>query len=125
VKKTVLSAAALTIVVVTPAWSGQLTQGQIEALVVGRSLVGVNELGQTYRQCYKPDHTATGVSTNTAGSSHTETGTWSIRDGTLCTKWNQWRSGVELCNTINFENNVYTWGSGPSVGRTFQVLACP
>lgn len=98
--------AAIVVALTAPAWSAQLSQSQLVALLSDHSILGMNEMGQTYRQCYKLDHVVTGVSNNTAGP-QTDTGTWSVRDGKLCTKWDHWRNATEQCNTINFENNTY------------------
>lgn len=120
--KTIALMAAL--LAVSPAAAQELSDAQLIRLASGHQFLGVDEMGETYWECFEPDHLLTGLFSNRRGLRH-EIGAWAVQDDQLCMKWVSWRHGQERCAKIRPENRGYMWTTGYSAGRTFEVSACP
>jgi len=95
--------------------ASNLTDAQIEMLIVGKTMFDVDKR-------WTQKMSADGTMIETSGSG-TENGSYTIKDGKYCSKWKYKRDGSTACWTIQKRAKYYSAKlvSGPSRSFKFNV----
>ena len=115
-----LTAALTATLTITAPVRAELAGDQITAALSGQSIRGTGPSGP-YRVTFHPDGTVQGVAG--LNDEFQDSGTWWVKDNSLCRRYETWFEGKTGCYQIRIEGRVILWLIDGIVVSKDQILS--